>query len=37
MALNYKNNPPKDDFMSDVMELLNDEALFGKDSEELLS
>ena len=25
MALNYKKNPPKDDFFADVMELLEDD------------
>ena len=25
MALNYKKNPPKDDFMADVMELLGED------------
>ena len=31
MALDYKENPPKGDFMTDVMELLNDESLFPGD------
>ena len=30
MALNYKKNPPKDDFMADVMELLGDD-IFDKE------
>ena len=25
MAINYKNNPPKDDFMAEVMDLLGDD------------
>ena len=27
-ALDYKNNPPKGDFMNEVMDLLNDKELF---------
>ena len=27
-AIEYKNNPPSGDFMSEVMDLLNDETLF---------
>ena len=27
MAVDYKKNPPQDDFMADVMDLLGDEAL----------
>ena len=27
MAINYKKNPPKDDFMADVFELLGNDAL----------
>lgn len=27
MAIDYKNNPPKDDFMADVLELLGNDAL----------
>ena len=30
-GLDYKINPPKDDFMNEVMELLEDEVLFGTD------
>ena len=30
MALNYKKNPPKDDFMADVMEVLGDD-IFDKE------
>tara|TARA_B100000780_G_scaffold198744_1_gene140579 strand:- start:212 stop:331 length:120 start_codon:yes stop_codon:yes gene_type:complete len=28
LAIDYKKNPPKDDFMADVMDLLGDDA-FG--------
>ena len=27
MAIHYKKNPPKDDFMADVLDLLGDDAL----------
>lgn len=27
MAIEYKKNPPKDDFMADVLELLGNDAL----------
>lgn len=27
LALNYKNNPPKDDFMAEVMDLLGDDCM----------
>ena len=33
-ALEYKNNPPKGDFMNEVMELLNDDKLFSADVED---
>ena len=33
-ALDYKTNPPKGDFMNDVMDLLNDKELFpGEDDD----
>ena len=34
MAIDYKANPPTGDFMNEVMDLLNDEALFPGDDEE---
>ena len=27
LSIDYKKNPPKDDFMADVLELLGDDAL----------
>ena len=32
MAIDYKKNPPQDDFMADVMELLGDDE-FGDQAE----
>jgi len=34
LAINYKKNPPKDDFMADVMELLGDDAFDDPKEEE---
>eukprot|EP00343_Euplotes_focardii_P001923 CAMPEP_0205802202 /NCGR_PEP_ID=MMETSP0205-20121125/4431_1 /ASSEMBLY_ACC=CAM_ASM_000278 /TAXON_ID=36767 /ORGANISM="Euplotes focardii, Strain TN1" /LENGTH=34 /DNA_ID= /DNA_START= /DNA_END= /DNA_ORIENTATION= len=34
MALEYKENPPTGDFMSDVMSLLEDKDLFPGDDKE---
>ena len=34
MALDYKENPPTGDFMNEVLDLLQDEALFPGDEEQ---